>query len=125
MENVNSIEKFIITDPCYIMDEKQYDKICKEDACDFEGQTFPLQSKHRYTKKPITFHIIEGTPNGDGSYTYKGQDIGVDAGMLCIAESSVGWGKAKEDSSFATTFGATFNTLAEAEAALPKIMRHF
>lgn len=107
---------FIITDPSYIMNNKQYDKICREDACDFEGQSFPLKSKHRENKTPIIFHTIVGTPNGDGSYNYQRQDIGVDSGMLCIAENKKGWNE---------SFGATFETLKQAEDALPIILENF
>ena len=109
--------KYIITDPCYIMDDKQYDNICEKEHCDFEGQNFPLSSTHRYTKQPITFHTIEGTPNGDGSYSYKGQWIGVDAGMLCIAENTKGWDEERH--------GATFATLKGAQSALVRILPHF
>lgn len=119
LENVRSEAKkgkrFIITDPCYIMAQGQYDEICDAGA-DFEGQTFPLASTHRDTGEKITFHTIEGTPNGDGSYTYKGQSIGVDAGMLCIAEGDDWEG---ED------FGATFDTLEQARAAFPQIIKRF
>jgi hypothetical protein len=108
---------YIITDPCYIMATGQYDDICSE-GCDFEGQEFPLSSTHRDTGRAIVFHKIEGTPNGDGSYEFKGQDIGVDAGMLCIAEATEG--------DFADDeFGAKFETLEEAERAFPLIIKHF
>ena len=110
--------KFIITDPCYIMNEHQYDMIYEKQNCNFEGQKFPLFSTHReYTSTEIFFHKIAGTPNGDGSYDYRGQHIGVDAGMLCIAERSTGvWNE---------HLGATFETLAEAERAFPEIIKHF
>jgi len=110
---------FLITDPCYVMDEVQYDNICDE-GCDFEGQTFPLASTHRQTSEPITFHTIDGTPNGDGGYTYRGQTIGVDAGMLCIVENQNGWTKDNTND-----FGARFETLEQAQRAFPDIIKHF
>jgi hypothetical protein len=118
-QQVNNIKQYIITDPCYIMDEKQYDKICLEESCDFEGQAFPLKSIKCDVggNEEIVFLKIEGTPHGDGGCTYKGQDIGVDAGMLCIAFSENGW---EEQES-----GATFKTFREAEEAFPKILKHF
>jgi len=111
------MKKFIVTDPCYIMNEAQYDNICSEFHCDFEGQEFPLASQHRYSNKPITFHTIEGTSGGDGSMTYKGQSIGVDAGMLCIAECEEGW--------YMEGFGAKFETLEDAKEGLREIQKHF
>jgi hypothetical protein len=123
------MKQFIITDPCYIFDEKQYQDICQlydkfremglnENALDpFEAQKFPLESKHCETKQPIVFHIIKGTPNGDGGYDFRGQEIGVDAGMLCIAESKKGWDKEQ--------LGATFETLSEAESHFRHILSKF
>jgi hypothetical protein len=110
------VKKFIITDPCYIMNEKQYDDICRNEGYNFEGQKFPLASKNRDNDKDIIFHTIVGTPNGDGSYMFRGQDIGVDAGMLCIAECEDGW---------KATLGATFSSLKVAQNNLPNILKHF
>lgn len=110
------MKKYIITDPCYIMDDKQYDEICAS-GCVFELQVFPLKSIHRLTNKPIIFHTIKHTPNGDGGHVYRGEMIGVDAGLLCIAESENGWND--------EMFGATFKTLDAAKRAFPKILKHF
>lgn len=110
------MNKYIITDPCYIMDTAQYDAICEKENCDFEGQKFPLVSKHRETGKPIKFFRIEQTPNGDGSREYWGNIISVDAGMLCIAWNAAGWNEA---------LGATFDTLADAKRAFPSIIKRF
>lgn len=109
-------KKFIITDPCYIMNSRQYHAIC-ELGCNFEGQAMPLISARRSDNKAIIFHKIDGTPNGDGSMTYKGQVIGVDAGMLCIAECEQGWEN--------EYFGATFSTIEKAEKAFSGIISHF
>lgn len=84
-------KRFIVTDPCYIMDSEQYDRICDEDDCDFEGQSFPLKSVHRNGKKEIVFHGIKATLDGDGSFILHGRTIGVDSGMLCVAECEKGW----------------------------------
>lgn len=113
-----TMDKFIITDPCYIMDDKQYDKICSEDNYDFEGQVFPLKSKHKKTGVEIVFHKIEGTPNGNGSYVFNLQDIGVDSGMLCIAET-------KNKNGWSEKFGATFKTLGSAKLYFPYIIKNF
>ena len=109
-------KKYIITDPCYIMDDKQYQKIC-DDGCDFEGQDFPLESKRESDGEKITFYTIEGTPNGDGSMIFRGQDIGVDAGMLCIAFCEKGWSTERS--------GARFSSLEDAKVNLPRILKHF
>ena len=109
-------KKFIITDPCYIMDRKQYKAIC-DDNCDFEGKDFPSKSTHRYGGKEITFHTIQRTPNGDGSYTFRGQKIGVDAGLLCIAECDTHWE--------AESHGATFSTLKAAQNNFDQILSKF
>jgi len=111
------MKKYIITDPCYIMDNEQYDNICDEHDCDFEGLPFPLESTRRSDGEKITFYKIEGTPNGDGSMMFRGQDIGVDAGMLCIASCEKGW-----DSE---SLGATFLSLKTAENNFPRIIDHF
>ena len=117
MEKSKKIKKYIITDPCYIMDEKQYHDICYEQSCDFEGQSFPLKSKRRDDGVDIVFHIIDGTPNGDGSYEFRGQEIGVDAGMLCVAFCEEGW----EDEDW----GATSSTLESALKNFPYILSRF
>lgn len=110
------VKKYIITDPCYIMDDKQYQKICDE-GCDFEGQEFPLESKRDEDGEPITFHTIEGTPDGDGSMMFRGQDIRVDAGMLCVAFCEKGWEGER--------LGAKFSSLKVALSNFPKILNHF
>lgn len=97
------------------MDDAQYDNICDNDAGDFEGQEFPLQSINKNNKRPITFFTIVGT-GGDGSYDWEGQTIGVDAGMLCIAKDPKGW---KEK------YGATFETLNDAEEVLKEIIKNW
>ena len=107
--------KTIITDPCYIMDRKDYQRICDEGG-DFEGLKFPYKTKHRKTGENITIHIISSTPHGDGSYDFNDSDIGVDSGMLCIACKITKW---RED------FGATFNLLSQAKIYLPIILKKF
>jgi len=116
--NKTNNKRFIITDPCYIMDDKQYQAICYF-GCDFEGQSFPIVSARQRDGVAIKIHLIDGTPNGDGSTTYKGQMIGVDAGMLCIAEVIEGknW--------YTEKWGATFETYKEARAAFRGILKRF
>jgi len=128
-------KRIIITDPCYIMREKDYDKICslfdlwRKAAFDigfkvnlnlinpFETLVFPFESKHDKTKEKIIFHSINDTPNGDGSYIFAGQEIGVDSGMLCIAECENDW--ENED------FGATFETINEAKHVFLDVLNKF
>ena len=112
------MDKFIIIDPCYVMDEKQYKGICDFAECRFSKVGTMLKSRHKTGGDPITFHVIRDTPHGDGETNYFGQDVGVDAGMLSIAERARGWDGAKE-------YGATFATLEEAKAAFPRILRRF
>ncbi len=118
------MKKYIITDPCYIIDSRQYDAIGEVLGWgEFETMKTPCKLSLRNDKEPlregveIVIHKIDGTPNGDGSMEYHGQQIGVDAGMLCIAECQDGWRS--------QSFGAKFETLAEAEAAWPRIIKHF
>ncbi len=128
------MNNFIITDPCYIMNEKDYDKICSlynswEKAAKkvgiiinsnalrpFESLEFPFESTYKKTRKKIIFHHIKETPHGDGSCEYEEQEIGVDAGMLCIAECEDGWNE---------QMGATFNLLSDAKRAFPGILSQF
>lgn len=110
------VKQYIITDPCYIMDDKQYDKIC-DDGFNFEGQDFPLKTKRKDDGESIIFHTIETTPFGDGGYVFRGQTIGVDAGLLCVAFCEKGWKSEK--------FGATFSKLDVAMRNFPKIIKHF
>jgi hypothetical protein len=116
--------KFIITDPCYIMDKGQYHAICDRriDEPDFEQQSFPLASKDKDTGRPIVFWTIIGT-GGDGSFrrsvrakdgTVRKEEVFVDSGMLCVAEDPDGWDK---------SVGATYRTLRAALTALPRIAR--
>lgn len=107
------MKKYIITDPCYIMNKAQYDEICETRDCDFEGQLFPMDSKHQKDGDAIRFLTIRGT-GGDGSTEYNGENIGVDSGMLCIAEREIGW--------YNESFGAKFETIEEAMRALPFIL---
>ncbi len=116
--------KYIVTDPCYIMDKRQYREICSRHTGepDFENQSFPLASVEQDTRRPIVFWSIIGT-GGDGIVTrrVKGKDgnvreerVCVDSGMLCVAEDQEGWCK---------NVGATYPTLKSALAALQRIRR--
>ena len=112
------MKKFIVTDPCYIMNEHQYEAICKF-GCNFDKQPMPLITSRRRDQVPVIIHLIKNTPNGDGSYVYNGEEIGVDSGMLCIAEvlQDDDWGNEK--------LGATFNSFEGAEEAFYQIKRQF
>lgn len=113
------IKKYIITDPCYIIDENQYQAIGAALGWQFEDMKLPSTLKLRGDKEgtEVTIYKIEGTPNGDGSMQYGDRFIGVDAGMLCIAECNKGWKSER--------FGAVFSTFKEAEKAFPKIIKNF
>lgn len=119
------MKTFIITDPCYIINRAQYDAIGNAGGWgNFENMQTPcelLKQSGRAHKEDngvkIVIHEISGTPNGDGSYEYHGQWIGVDAGLLCIAECAEGW----EDE----RYGAKFDTLRKAKSAFPVILKHF
>lgn len=110
------MKKYIITDPCYIIEREQYDAIGNGlgwmNFTNIGGSTL-----NREGGGTFILHKIKGTPNGDGSTEHNGQRIGVDAGMLCIAESEQGWEKEQ--------WGATFETLNEARQAFQKIIRRF
>ena len=116
--------RYIVTDPCYIMDKKQYQAICRRRAGepDFEDQPFPLISVDCDTGHSIVFWAIVGT-GGDGGLhrvvrskdgTRRGEEVYVDSGMLCVAEDFKGWRK---------LLGYTYPTLKSALTALPKIAK--
>lgn len=87
--------KFIITDPEYIMNLKQWDQIVDNNPNykqDLENQTFPLKSTFHNTKIPIIFHKIEATPYGKGEAWFNNDEqIQSGSGMLCIAENQNEW----------------------------------
>jgi hypothetical protein len=112
-----SIKCFIITDPCYIMDDKDYDNLGMT-----TGWEMTLNGATEFTYKAnnnqkITIFRIKGTPHGDGESRYHGYEIGVDAGLLCIAYNKAGWEKERA--------GAHFWTYEEAAKAFPGILRRF
>jgi hypothetical protein len=111
-------KKFMIIDPCYIMDELQYSHICRKNECAFEEQKFPLFSYEKDTDESIIFHTIIST-GGDGCFVAKDdQTCGVDSGMLSIVESEKGW----DPDAY---YGAIFDTLKEAETNLDYIKNQF
>lgn len=121
------MKKYIITDPCYIMHDVAY-RILGEVLgwSDFPTALNALtpikldeqrvkDTKHgRLAQHQITIHAISETYGGDGSMDYEDYHIGVDAGMLCIAESPIGWATER--------YGAKFETLEEAQKAFEKIL---
>lgn len=110
------MKKYIITDPCYIIEDKQYQAI--GDALGWLNFTKISGSTLTYQRGgTFVLHKISGTPNGDGSTTYNEQQICVDAGMLCIAERAEGWVN--------EMYGATFDTLADARKMYAKLLRRF
>lgn len=116
----NEIRKFIITDPCYIIKDKEYNEY--GELCGWGYLDFGFNEKPKYFHKEngdeITIYKIESTPNGDGVYNFKGQEIGVDAGMLCIAYCEKGW-------EYQGKLGARFETIEEAKNNFDKIISKF
>lgn len=100
--------KYIITDPCYLATNKEWEKMGELTDWEIEKLDFP------YKIKKGAILLIEGTPNGDGSFG----NIGVDSGTLCIARISSEI--AKEE-----TFGEIYETLAGAKAEFKEIIKHF
>lgn len=109
-------KKYIITDPCYIIHRVSYDTLGAVFDWEFERIKMPLTVPYTQDVEKITLHKIVGT-GGDGSMEWNGQWIGVDAGMLCIAEKETGW---KEE-----RYGATFEDLGDAQKALRAIIKHW
>jgi hypothetical protein len=98
------------------MHREDYDELGAQTAWEM---TIDEPLKCRYSgnsKQIITILKIKPTPNGDGSYRYRGFEIGVDAGLLCVAYNPEGWKKER--------FGAKFITMAEAKKAFPVILRN-
>jgi hypothetical protein len=112
--------RFIITDPCYVMDDKLYDAICRDFDCRFEDIATPITANLANTTSLMLIHMIKDTPHGDGSCTFDGQEVGVDSGMLCIAELvKDDWDKNNN------VMGAMFDTLDQAKESWTKILSKF
>lgn len=114
-------EAFIITDPIFTMDRKEYIAIASNSEINnsaFEKLNFPFKSRYcKNTKEEIIFHIIETTPYGKGDCTYNEYEIAVDSKMLCIVENKNGWNNEE--------YGATFSTLLEAQNQFANILKKF
>ena len=108
------MKKFIITDPCYIIANHIWGGICTE----LDSQPFPIQITGQQGQDFI-LHWAGNTGSGDGGYTHKGEKIGVDSGMLCIAEAM------GDNDWSAEHLGAHFDTLREAEKVLVKVLKSF
>lgn len=110
--------KYIITDPIFIMNKKQYEEIKenheKYKEPDYEHLQFPIKSTHNQTKEPIIIHYIETTPYGEGECEYEKQSIINHSGMLCIAENPKEWLNEK--------YGARFETLQTAQDKFQTIL---
>lgn len=111
------VKKFIVTDPCYIMEDTDYKNRGIREGWDrFETAT-PIQSRYKGIQgEEITIHTILGT-GGDGSGEYGDDIVGVDSGMLCIAENEKGWYK--------EFHGIKCETIGEARKALYTILTQF
>lgn len=104
--------KFIVTDPCYIVADDDFDKLIG--CCDGEG--LPMSAKPKPDGRRIKIHVIENT-HADGRV--EKYNIGVDAGMLCVAEGTATQWKNER-------LGFKCDSLAEAKGVIEdaaKIMR--
>ena len=86
------MSKFLVTDPCYIISNDEWDRLVSV-ADNSEGDWLVAFNKEvqGYSDENIKMLLVSQTENGDGSIsgrTERGQfyEIGVDAGMVCIAE---------------------------------------
>jgi len=118
-----TMKKFIITDPCYIVpDENWCEKFLKEKTekgfgeFDFDDEPY-VDEKDGNPKQKIKILKSQGTPNGDGSGEFNGQELGVDAGLLCVAYCEDGWDDQR--------WGVTFETLEDAKNSFNKILEQF
>ena len=112
------IRKYIITDPGYIMTDLEWDKLIlqKINLSNRKTElTFPFNCQYKKNGTLITIYEIQRTANGDGSHTFRNQEIGVDSGMLCIAENRKGWDE---------QYGALLETLTEARVVFPHIIKY-
>lgn len=77
------MSKFLVTDPCYIVPDEDWSKFLDETSL---GEELPEGGwKINGVGKIIE---ISGTDNGDGSVKIGKWEVGVDAGLVCIAEVS-------------------------------------
>lgn len=115
------IKKYIITDPQYIMTDIEYEKeiLQKTDPFSYSGKInreLPFNSQYKKNGTIMTIYLLQRTPNGGGTYSFRNQEIGNDSGNLCIAENRKGWDE---------QFGAILETLTEAKNVFPYIIKHF
>lgn len=101
------MSKFLVTDPCYIISRSEWDRLGHIDGF---GDGF-VSALSGYEGEGFKILMADGTANGDGSIsgtTESGDfyDIGVDAGLVCIAEI--------KDSLDFGHFGAVVGSLSEA-----------
>ena len=113
-------EKFIITDPSYIMNTRTFHQLIDKENIEnsIKEITFPIKTNYSENNNiEITIHKIEETPYGNGECSYEKYEIITDSKTLCIAENPEGW--------MIETNGAGFKTLEEALAEFPAIIRKF
>jgi len=72
--------KYLVTDPCYIMTNEQWDEYGENYGWDTDRWEVPIPIKGGKITK------ISTTKNGDGSTRISGQLVGVDSGTVCLAE---------------------------------------
>src|SRR3990167_6609673 len=114
------IRKYIITDPGYIMSDQEWDNIILQKMNNSfnnkPGLSLPFNCSYKKNGTLMTIYLVQRTSNGDGSHTFRNQEIGVDSGILCIAENRKGWDE---------QYGALLDTLTEARVVFPHIIKYF
>lgn len=111
--NKESTMQYLITDPCYIVPDDEWSKFC--DKLFANGNTPDTDAVLPYTIEGLgKITHLSTTDNGDGSVRIRGHnnqmfEVGVDAGLVCIAEVSEKYKIAKND------YGALSRVKDEAE----------
>ena len=72
--------KYLVTDPCYIMSDEQWDEYGEKYGWNTDNWPVPIKVKGGTITK------ISTTTNGDGSMKFGDQVVGVDSGTVCLAE---------------------------------------
>ena len=88
------MSKFLVTDPCYIIPNDEWDRIANETSLEGAGDDWVERFEAKiqgYKGENFKILLASSTANGDGGIsgkTEKGDhfEIGVDAGMVCLAE---------------------------------------
>lgn len=120
------MSKFLVTDPCYIVPNEEWDRlvaVADNEVQRSESDWLVVFNKEvqEYSDDNIKMLLVSRTDNGDGSIggrTESGKfyEIGVDAGMVCIAEI-------KNAAFDVGPFGALVNSFSEAQKIYSRAKR--